>query len=120
MNQKNEPYTKTGSLHGDLRWAPIKWTQDGSEGGRYAYLYHTKYLPRYLKCLSIFCGILSALTLLGEGSTIGNNYKTGLAVYSDAVHEENASVFGVTLFSMLTLGYITFLLFWGMFQVNCE
>lgn len=70
-----------------------------------------------MKFWALFAASLSVLTLIGEASTIGNSYYTGFAIYSDAVHDENASVFGVTLFSMITMGYITSLLFWGMFQV---
>ena len=93
----------------------------------------------YIRCipsvLAVCTGALSFLVLLGViGMMAGHS--SGLSVFSyvllkplskqitdeccfrTVVHRENASSAGITIFILLTLGYLAYIVAWGMFQVD--
>eukprot|EP01038_Epipyxis_sp_PR26KG_P004409 gene4409-6236_t len=97
----------------------IHWTVIQKDSSQLEFLWELYWKPRCLKCLSIICIFISMMSFFGVISTI-KSVTDKVSPFFDAIHSSSHShsMGGVTFFVMLSLGYITYITVWAMFQVR--
>lgn len=94
----------------------IHWTLSDTDSTTFMYNWEIKNKPYFLKALAAFFLTLSLFSFLGVISSMAGVDKS-TSVYFIAVHN-GESVAGVTIFILITLGYVVYLTTWALFQMR--
>ncbi len=73
--------------------------------------------PLLLKLAAVCTGLLSIFSFLGVICSM-SGVANATSVYYLVVHRDGATVAGITFFILVTLGYTTYITFWGLFQLR--
>jgi hypothetical protein len=94
----------------------IKWSFK-PQGSRRQFLWVTRAKPVLYRVLAVLCACLSALSYLGVVGGM-RGAPTRLSAYSVAVHADDTSGNGITVFVLLTLGYACHVAMWALFEMK--
>ena len=95
----------------------IKWSFGMGESTHKEWLWHVKFKPIFYKLASLVSWIMSFFVWFGLIGVI-SGYNSGISVFSIVVHTDGASMGGITVFVLLTLGYIAYTTMWSLFQMR--
>jgi hypothetical protein len=94
----------------------IHWTLSDTESTPFMYNWEIKYRPVLLKIAAVLFLSLSLFSFLGVINSM-KGVSQNTSVYFLAVHG-GETVGGITLFILVTLGYVTYLTTWALFQMR--
>jgi hypothetical protein len=95
----------------------IAWSFRHDPGGAMEYYWFTMLRPILLRLCSVGCVILTLLSFLGIiGSFKGVDYSA--SVYFVTVHDSTTTPTSIVIFILITLGYMSSVTFWAMFQIK--
>jgi hypothetical protein len=95
----------------------IKWTLVGRDSTRNEYLWEVKVKPLLRKLMAVVFVVLSLFSFLGVVCSM-EGVKKEVSVYYLAVHDKKATPGGITIFVLVTLGYVTYITSWSLFQMR--
>ena len=95
----------------------IRWTLSDSDSTRNEYWWHSKIKPLLLKVAAVIFCFLSLFSFLGVICSMAG-VSGNVSVYYLAVHNSQASTGGVAIFVLITLGYVTYITTWSLFQIR--
>lgn len=95
----------------------IRWTLSDTDSTRNEYLWYVKVKPMLMKVLAVIFAILSLFSFLGVVCSMAGVSST-VSVYYLAVHDSKSTTGGITIFVLITLGYITYITSWSLFQMR--
>ena len=95
----------------------IRWTLSDTDSSRNEYLWLVKVKPILMKVLAVIFGVLSLFSFLGVVCSMAG-VSSDVSVYYLAVHASTSTTGGITIFVLITLGYITYITSWSLFQIR--
>ena len=95
----------------------IHWSLSNSDSTPFEYQWHITYKPMLYKMAAVVAGVWSFFSFLGAICSM-HNVDPKASVYFLAVHDANASLAGVAIFILITLGYAGSVTLWALFQMN--
>ena len=95
----------------------IHWSLTDKDSTEKEYNWHIKTRPILLKIAAILCLTLSILSFLGVICSM-KGVSNNVSAYFLAVHNDNASVGGIVVFILLTLGYTVYITFWALTEMR--
>ena len=95
----------------------IRWTLSDTDSTRNEYLWLVKVKPILMKVLAVIFGVLSLFSFLGVVCSMAG-VSSDVSVYYLAVHASTSTTGGITIFVLITLGYITYITSWSLFQIR--
>lgn len=98
-----------------IQWSPLFF--HGERGSERQRDWIVKWRPRLLAGASFVATIMSIFVLLGQVGLMAG-YRSGVSVWSTALHDDSASGAGIMWFALFTLGFLCALVFWSLFQVR--
>lgn len=95
----------------------IRWSLTDKDSTPEEYRWHIVIRPLLLKFAAVVCATLSLLSFLGVVCSmhgVGNE----VSPYFLAVHRDDATVGGVCVFILITLGYTVYIAFWALTEMR--
>jgi hypothetical protein len=95
----------------------IHWSLIGKDSTEADYKWEIVYKPILLKIAAVLCGTLSLLSFLGVICSM-KGVSNNVSPYFLAVHDDNATTAGITIFILITFGYTVYIATWAIFQIR--
>mmetsp|Transcript_7381 Transcript_7381/g.10461 ORF Transcript_7381/g.10461 Transcript_7381/m.10461 type:complete len:1010 (-) Transcript_7381:824-3853(-) len=95
----------------------IRWTLVDQDSTRNEYLWEIRAKPILFKISAVCCAVLSLFSFLGVVCSM-QGVSNNVSVYFLAVHDKVATPGGITIFILVTLGYVTYITSWSLFQMR--
>jgi len=94
----------------------IKWSFEPPSSAR-TFDWYNEYRPWLMRISSIMLWVLSFAILMAYIAVMVG-YDSGLSFFTYVTHRQGAHVGGITVFTLLTLGYFAFVMFWSLMQMR--
>jgi len=95
----------------------IRWTLVDQDSTRNGYLWEVSVKPILFKISAVCCAVLSLFSFLGVVCSM-QGVSNNVSVYYLAVHDKLSSSGGITIFILVTMGYVIYITIWSLFQIR--
>ena len=79
--------------------------------------WYIKWKPRLQRVMSVFLGLFSFIIVLAYIGVM-TGYNSHLSFFKDIVHSEKVHMGGITTFTLFSLGYMSWIIFWSLGQMR--
>ncbi|GMH84178.1 hypothetical protein TL16_g09840 [Triparma laevis f. inornata] len=95
----------------------IHWSFGEPQSTKFIFDWYHEYRPWAMRISSIILTIMS-LSIYFAYIAVMLGYSSGLSFFTYVTHRENAHVPGITVFTLITLVYFSFIMFWSLAQMR--